>query len=164
MTKHFLWILLLFGCNSNTDRDTYLKTSSVSDTTLMNKEKIISETKEERNLFDNTEPFKIISFSNAINKNTTDKDTTKCNDWILSNSEIEKIIKNSEPIGGTTWDLSFSVLSCIKTVKIIQAKQLFVVEINAASFFSISNGDTTLLFGDYNKSDRNYFLEHPNDE
>jgi len=164
MIKHFIWTLLLFGCHSNSDTQSHLKTPSVSDTTAaLITEKKSSELKKVAKLFDNKQPFEIISFTNAINKHTTDTDITKCSRWTLAKSDIEKIIKNSEPIDGTTWDLSFSVFTCIKTVNVFQAGQQFAVEINAASFLSVSNGDTAILFGDYNKADRKYFLEQPND-
>ena len=164
MIKHFIWTLLLFGCHSNSDTQSHLKTSSVSDTTkALTTEKISSKLKKAAKLFDNKQPFEIISFTSAINKHTTDTDTTKCSRWTLAKSDIEKIIKNSESIDGTTWDLSFSVFTCIKTVNVAQAGQQFTVEINAASFLSVSNGDTTVLFGDYNKADKKYFLEQPNE-
>jgi hypothetical protein len=162
MIKRFIWILLLFGCHSNSDTESHLKTSSLADTvktlTLENKN---IELKKSAKLFDNHQPFEIISFTNSLNKHTTDTDSSKCNSWALTKPEIEKIIKNSESIDGTTWDLSFLVLTCTKSVSIVQSGQQFKLEINAASFFSISNGDTTVLFGDYKKSDRKYFIEAP---
>lgn len=165
MIKHFLWTLFLFGCHSTSDTQSHLGTSSISDTTTaLTTKKKISDLKRAAKLFDNKQPFEITSFKNAINKHTTDTDTTKCRSWTLAKSDIEKIIKNSEPIDGTTWDLSFSVFTCIKSVNVVQAGQQFEIEINAASFLSVSNGDTTVLFGDYKKADRNYFLEHPNTE
>lgn len=165
MIKHLLWILLLFGCHSSSDTESHLKISPISDTTeTQTTVKRRNELKKEAKLFDNKQAFEITSFANAINKHTTDTDTMKCSHWRLSKSDIEKVIKNSEPIDGTTWDLSFSVFSCIKTVNVVQAGQQFKVEINAASFLSVSNGDTTVLFGDYNKVDRKYFLEQPNDK
>lgn len=165
MIKHFLWTLLLFSCHSNSDTQSHLETSSITDTTTTSTTvKTISDLKRPVKLFDNKQSFEITSFTNAINKHTTDTDTTKCSSWLLTKSDIEKIIKNSEPIDGTTWDLSFSVFTCIKAVNVVQAGQQFVVEINAASFLSVHNGDTTVLFGDYQKSDRKYFLEHPNNE
>jgi len=165
MIKHFIWTLFLFGCHSNSDTQSHLKTSSVSDTTTApTTEKKSSELQKGAKLFDNKKPFEIISFASATNKHTTDTDTTKCSHWTLTKSDIEKIIKNSESIDGTTWDLSFSVFTCIKTVNVVQAGQEFAVEINAASFVSVSNGDTTVIFGDYNKADRKYFLEQPNNE
>lgn len=163
--KYFFWILLLFGCHSNSNTDRHLKISSLSDTakTLAPDNKS-SESKKLVNLFDNHQPFEIISFINTLNKHTTDTDTSKCSRWILTKQDIEKIIKNSEPIDGTTWDLSFLVLTCTKSVSVVQSGQQFKVEINAASFFWVNNGDTSVLFGDYKKSDRKYFIEGPDNK
>jgi hypothetical protein len=43
----------------------------------------------------------------------------------------------------------------------LQNGQQYNVEINAGAFFSVGNGDTTILFGDYKKADRKYFIEGP---
>jgi hypothetical protein len=50
------------------------------------------------------------------------------------------------------------------SVEIMQNGQQYKAEINAASFFSINNGDTTVLYGDYKKSHRKYFLEAPSNQ
>jgi hypothetical protein len=163
MIKHFFWTLLLFGCHSNSDTDNELKKSAVSDTaSTLTIEKKINDLKKKVKLFDNHQPFEILSFTNTLNTNTTD--TSKCGRWTLTKTDIEKVIKNSEPIDGTTWDLSFLVLTCTKSVSVIQSGQQFNVELNAGSFFSVNNGDTTVLFGDYKKSDKKYFIEAPDDK
>jgi hypothetical protein len=46
----------------------------------------------------------------------------------------------------------------------VQAGQDFEVELNAGSFFWVNNGDTTVLYGDFKKSDRKYFIEAPDIE
>ena len=165
MIKHFLWILLFFSCHSNSDTESHLKASSVSDTiSVLTAEKKSSDLNKAEKLFDNKQPFEIISFTNTISKHTTDTDTIKCSRWTLTKSEIEKIIKNSEPLDGTTWDLSFLVLTCTKTVSVVQGGQQFKVELNAGSFFWVNNGDTSVLFGDHKKSDRKFFIEGPDNK
>ena len=163
--KHFIWTLLLLSCHSSSDTGRHREISASSDTpktfTPDNKN---SKSKAALKLFDKQQPFEIISFANTLDRNTTDTDTSKCSGWTLTKSEIEKIIKNSEPIDGTTWDLSFLVLTCTKSVSIVQSGQQFKVEINAASFFWLNNGDTSVLFGDYKKSDRKYFIDGPDNE
>ena len=108
MIKHFFWTLFLFGCHSNSDTDKQLIKSAVSDTaSTLTTEKKINDLKKSVKLFDNHQPFEILSFTNTLNTNTTDTDTSKCSRWTLTKTDIEKVIKNSEPIDGTTWDLSF---------------------------------------------------------
>ncbi len=165
MIKYFFWTLLLFGCHSNSDTDSHLKISTLSDSaSTLTTENKLSELKKSTKLFDNHKPFEIVSFTNTLDKHTTDTDTVKCSHWTLTKPDIEKIIKNSEPIDGTTWDLSFLVLTCTKSVSVVQSGQQFKVEINAASFFWVNNGDTSVLFGDYKKSDKKYFIEAPDDK
>ena len=160
-----LWTILLFSCNANSDKDNHSKILAISDTanylTLEKKDSVI---KKSAKLFDNHLPFQILSLTDMLNKNTTDTDTSKCNSWTLTRENVLQIIKNSESIDGTTWDLSFLVLTCTKSVIILQSGQHYDAEINAASFFSINNGDTTVLYGNYEKSDRKYFLGAPNTE
>ncbi len=165
MIKHFFWTLLLFGCHSTADTDSRVKMSSLSDTasTFTTEEKG-EKFKKAVKRFDNHQPFEIISLTSSLNKRTTDTATSKCSRWTLTKSDIENIIKNSEPIDGTTWDLSFLVLACTKSVTVVQNEQQFCLEINAASFFSVKYGDTTVIFGDYKKSDRKYFIEASNDK
>ena len=161
MIKLLIISLLLVGCHENPQT----KISHLVDSaTLSKKDTMLKAFNKSLKLFDNEEPFQIQSITNIINKHTTDLDTLKCNNWTLNEKEIENIIKNSEPIDGTTWDLSFLVLSCTKSVNVVQNGQHFTVALNAVSFFSVSNGDTTVLFGDFKKSDKKYFLEGPNVE
>lgn len=162
MMKPFLWTLLFFSCHSNSGTESHLKASLISDTTSpLTAEKKSSKSNKSAKQFDNKQPFEIISFTNSIDRHTTDTDTTKCSGWTLDKSDIQKVIKNSEPLDGTTWDLSFLVLTCTKTISIVQTGQEFKVELNAGSFFWVNNGDTSVLFGDYKKSDRKYFIEGP---
>jgi hypothetical protein len=178
MTKLLLGVLLLLGCRSGSDTqnnkgdttaEVATKASAVlnSDTALKETPPIVTAgntLKHTAPLFDNHQPYEIISVVNSVDRNTTDTDTSKCGSWTLSKEGISHIIDNSKPIDGTTWDLSFLVLTCTKSIKVSQSKHQFDIKINAGSFFSVSNGDTTVLYGDFKKSDRKYFIEGPSDE
>jgi hypothetical protein len=162
MARYLFWTLLLFSCHSNSDADSHGRIHSQSDTVRTSTpETKINESRISVKQFDNRRPFEIVSVTSTLNKHTTDTDTSKCSRWTLTKPDIEKIIKNSVPIDGTTWDLSFLVLACTKSISVVQSGQQFNVELNAASFFSVNNGDTTVLFGDYKKSDRKYFIYGP---
>jgi hypothetical protein len=162
---NIIWILLFLGCHSNSETKNHLPENSITDTVSAPAlDKKDSETKPATKLFNNKAPFEIISFRNIIKKQSTDQDTTKCNRWTLGKPEIERIIRNSEPLDGTTGDLAFLHLPCTKAIHLVQAGQDFEVELNAGSFFWVNNGDTTVLYGDFRKSDRKYFIEGPNIE
>lgn len=114
--------------------------------------------------FDNQRPFEIINFTNSINRNITHEDTSRCNSWVLNKFQIAAIIRNCEPIEGTTWDLSFAVFSCSKSVTVLQENKQYNIELNAGSYFTVSDGDSSAIFGDYKKEDRKYFWAAPNEE
>lgn len=162
---NIIWILLFLGCHSNSETKNHLPENSNSDTVpALTQVSKGSEIKGNGKLFNNKAPFEIISFRNIIKKQSTDQDTTKCNRWTLGKPEIERIIQNSEPLDGTAWDLAFLHLPCTKAIHLVQAGQDFEVELNAGSFFWVNNGDTTVLYGDFKKSDRKYFIEGPDIE
>lgn len=108
LKKQVLWTLILCSCYSNSGKDNHTKinvsTASSKTSTLSDRDKSFEKS---INLFNNKVPFKILTLTNSLNKSTTDTDTSKCSSWTLTKENIKKIIKNSEPIDGTTWDLSF---------------------------------------------------------
>lgn len=158
MLAILLWISLLSGCGTPVTSGSSINAAAPGAIISRNKLQ-----KEKAPLFDNRQPFEIISAKKTFNKYTTDTAVSRCSGWNVSNSAIEKIIKNAEPIDGTTWDFSFLVLACTQSVTIVQKGQPFNIELNAGSFFTVNNGDSTVLYGDYKKSDRKYFLEAPDD-
>ena len=111
-----------------------------------------SVSKKSLKLFDNHQSLEILWLNESLNKNTTDTETSKYITWKLCKENILTIIRNSKMIGGTTGDFYFWVLSCTKSLEISQNCQYFFAEINAASFFSITNGDTTIL-GNFKNDD-----------
>ena len=153
----FFEVILLLSCHQTPNTiNSGIDTSSAKDR-INGMHTILTSAK----IFDNQQPFEIISVTSSINHNTTDPDTSKCSNWKIGLSDVDKIIKNSTPIDGTTWDLNFLVLASTKSVHIVQNGQDFNIELNAGSFFWVKSGDTSVLFGDYKKSDRKYFIESP---
>jgi len=115
-------------------------------------------------MFFNNQPFEIISLKKGVTLVFTGPDdTSACKDWSIPKKDLYSIIKNSESIEGTTWDLGFAFTTCIIDGQIKQAGQLFNYSINAGSWFSIECRDTSLLFGNYKKTDRKYFLKSPSE-
>ena len=165
MMKFILFTCILCGCHAQQVKKTEPgNTSSPGAVATVKPGVADSVSKKRATLFNNQQPFKIVSITNDLNKHTTDTGEYKCNNWKLSKGQVEAIVRHSETIDGTTWDLSFLALTCIKSVTIEQKNQIFKIEINAGAYFSVNNGDTTILFGDYNKADRKYFLEGPGEE
>lgn len=69
--------------------------------------------------------------------------------------------KNSQPIDGTQWDLSFDFLSCAVVGTIIQDKIQYPFTVNTGSYALINSGDRTIIYANYGKKDKRYFLSSP---
>jgi len=112
-----------------------------------------------KDFFNNQLPFEIVSITKGY-ASSTDPDSSKCRGWWkLSNAAIKRIIRNSKRIDGVLWDLGFSVLVCEKSVGIVQSGKSYNITINAGSYLRIRNADNSVIFADFKKSDRKYFLE-----
>jgi hypothetical protein len=153
--------ILAFNCGSDTTQP-----KQTSDTvtkhldTLPKVEQVASKKDSLGNMFYNKQPFEIISLKKGVTlQYTGPDDTSACNKWAISKKELYSIIRNSSPITGTTWDLAFAFSTCIIEGQIRQQEQLFNYSLNAGSWFHIECRDTALLFGNYEKQDRKYFLD-----
>ena len=111
--------------------------------------------------FNNNKPFTILNSKRGITNQSSALDTVSCKGWIISHKNLSNIIHNSKRISGTEWDLTFAVLPCIITGKLKQNKQIFKFEINAGSWIYIISKKTTIILGDYKKSDEKFFLIQP---
>lgn len=115
-------------------------------------------------MFYNDKPFEILSLRKEVTlRYTGPDDTSKCKDWNLSKNEITSIIKNSEPIDGTYWDLAFAFTTCEINGELKQRGQVFNYSLNGGSWFHITCRDTSMIFGDLKQSHRKYFLKAPQD-
>jgi hypothetical protein len=172
MNIHFIDIIILlalaissFCCSSNTrpqlqtqNRVQQQDTNKISNTqNLLLKDSV-------RVLFDNTQSFEILSLKRGITTQSSADDTNMCKGWTISKNQLYKIILNSKPLSGTVWDLMFEVLPCITSGQLSQFGRQFEFELNAGSWIYINCQDTTLLFGDFKKQDRRYFVSAPDVE
>ena len=82
-------------------------------------------------------------------------------DWTLTERQIEQIIKESEAIAGTDWDLLFEHLPCQVTGTLMQKEQQFNFKINSGCWLWIACGDSTLMFGSFKKETMPLFLSVP---
>lgn len=160
MHKYFLFILILVSCSNNESAIQNSEGTTDHDS-LEIKPTINKVTSKPVKLFDNQKPFKVLLAGNRIDRNTTDKDTVKCKNWTLTSNQVSTIIKNSQKIDGTTWDLSFDFLSCAVYGTITQDSVEYPFTVNAGSYALINSGDTTIIYGDYKEKDKKYFLSSP---
>jgi hypothetical protein len=157
-----LILIILFSCDENSTTEVPIRDSAAKVKMKPGSDSVSSTPK--RNhlgvMFHHFEPFEIVSFHRGVTlEYTGPDDTSECKKWKIKKEDLPVIFKNSEPITGTTWDLAFAFTTCVVDGQVKQRGQLFDYSINAASWFSITCRDTGLLFGDYNKRDRKFFLD-----
>jgi hypothetical protein len=160
MFKYLFLTIILTSCSNNDSKTTQSgkiffndspRLISASDTSVL----------KTRRLFDNQKPFQVILGGNRIEHTTSDKDTVKCESWTLTTKQVIEIIKNSQTIDGTQWDLAFGFLACSVYGTIVQDSIEYPFTVNAGSHALVNNGDTTIIYGDYAKKDKRYFLSSP---
>ncbi len=163
MIKYLLIIVILVSCSNNNSANTETVINESSDNSVV---KILDTAVVSKRvkLFDNQKPFTVTLLGNRIERNSTDKDTIKCNHWSLTQKDVLNIIKNSKPIDGTLWDLEFDVLSCSVYGTIIQNNIEYPFTTNSAAYSLVNSGDTTIIYGDYKKQDKKLFLSFPGNE
>ena len=126
--KYLPLLLLFFSCQTNSNNQQTTNPVAAPDTVAKIKPVISGSTpKKSIPLFNNKQPFEIISIVDTLNMRTTDTNATKCGSWKLTEKEIQKIIHHAEPIDGTTWDLAFLVLKCSKLVSVKQHEQNYTI-------------------------------------
>ena len=108
--------------------------------------------------FNPTLSFELTDLAKSNKYPSSDSDTTSCADWVLEKAEIELIISQSEPITGPEWHHEFGHWPCQYTGEIKQNGKTYQLGLNAGAWFTLSNGDTTLWFGNYIKEHEAWFL------
>lgn len=103
----------------------------------------------------------IISKLTSNNYSSSSMDTTICEDWSLSDTQIKTIIKGSQSITGPEWHHQFDHLPCSISGKIIQNEQEYEYSINGGAWFMIHVKDTSFIFGSFNTENNKYFLSEP---
>ncbi|WP_126246351.1 hypothetical protein [Chitinophaga rhizosphaerae] len=106
-----------------------------------------------------TSVIKVISITWAL-KDATPNDSMvyKCKNWSLTNESIETILKNGDPIDMHDFSYLYYVLPCEVKGSVEIDRKLFSYSINAGSFFTISNDDTTNFYGCNAPACKKFFL------
>ncbi len=111
--------------------------------------------------FDKDMPFMLISWKKGITNQSSSTDTLTCTNWRIPKRFIPQIIRHSNYLSGTEWDLTFDVLPCIISGELKQKDKIFKFEINAGSWMYIKSADTTIILGNYQKANQKFFLSKP---
>ena len=119
------------------------------------------EARKERNdsiMFIRDLPFDILTVNKSNDYPSSETDTSYCTDWILTKQEIEKIIKECEPISGYEWGQLFEHWPCLYTGNIEQNELYYDYELNAGGWMVIFEADTNYWLGNFKKENEKCFL------
>jgi hypothetical protein len=108
-------------------------------------------------------PFEILSTKRTSNYPSSSTDTTICNGWTLTTSEIHAIINASEMISGPEWHHHFDHLPCSISGQLKQHGTTFDFQINGGSWLTITSGDSTERFGYLKADSEGLFISVPLD-
>lgn len=82
----------------------------------------------------------------------------KCKNWSLTHESIETILKNGTSIDMHDFSYLYYVLPCEVKGSVEIDHELYSYNINAGSFFTISNADTTNFYGCNAPACKKFFL------
>ncbi|MDW3211353.1 MAG: hypothetical protein R8N23_15865 [Reichenbachiella sp.] len=105
--------------------------------------------------FEPNDEFQIVRFEHSNEYELTD---SACNEWKLSESDIEQILKLLIPINGSQWHYEFGQYPCYVNGILNQNENNFKFSINSGSWLTISS-DTTIFYGDIDGKLTNLFLD-----
>ena len=105
-----------------------------------------------------TEPFEILEITKSADYPSSDSDTTKCIPWVLTKTDIQKIIRDADTINGPEWHYLFSHLRCVISGTLIQNGVIYDYWMNGGAWFSVSGGGVQTNYGSFKKEHEHLFL------
>lgn len=120
---------------------------------------IITACNNEDAFFDPKETFEIINIEKSNDGKPLLDNIDICSKWDLTEDEMEMVLKDSEVINKSEWHYQFSFFKCQYTGQIKQADKMYDFSVNAGSWFSVSNKDSTTLYGSFNKKHETLFID-----
>ncbi|MEQ8476141.1 hypothetical protein [Fulvivirga sp.] len=149
-----VFLFSIFACNSTKPNEN--STDISKDSIAIS---VINQEKESVQIFDTLSSFRIISSRQISNYPSSDPDTAKCSNWILSKESIKQIIQSSRLINGHEWHYIFSHLPCAAKGQLKQNELTYDFSINSGSWMTIGNSDTTIMLGYFDSELAGLFLD-----
>ena len=84
-----------------------------------------------------------------------------CSHWSLTPLQFTKVIHESEVVNPQIWHYQFDFLPCAMKATIEQNNQVFYIELNAGSWFTVSVNDSSIYYGSYKTVNEGLFLSAP---
>ena len=161
MENLFILTILVFALISCGDESSTIKQKFIDETPRKESKRLDQSLNSELISFSINGEVEIISKLTSNNYSSSSMDTTICEDWSLSDTQIKTIIKGSQSITGPEWHHQFDHLPCSISGKIIQNEQEYEYSINGGAWFMIHVKDTSFIFGSFNTENNKYFLSEP---
>ncbi len=98
--------------------------------------------------FMRSEPFGLRLITSNRQYPSSAKDTTICNNWLLSLPQISELISQLTPLSGEDWHHLFEHLPCQVVGELDQDGVSYSFSINGGSWSTVTSKDTTIYFGD----------------
>ena len=113
---------------------------------------------DERQVFHNNRAFEVVSLNKSSEYPSSQIDASICEGWVLSQENIQLIIREARLISTSEWHILFDHLPCVMNGTLEQSGSKFEFSVNAGSWLKVSSSDTTLLFANFKKEYEKYFL------
>jgi hypothetical protein len=162
MTKHWTYIAAIYlisigllSCEPGTTENHSTSTTPAVDSLA---------TSNQTSFFDPAIPFEIQSAKRGIDKSASEKDTTICTEWKLTEADVPKILKSGQPISGEDHHHFYYVLPCMMSGTIEQGGKTYNFEMNAGAWFTVSNKDSSSYYGNFNAEIEAYFMMGKDDQ
>lgn len=109
--------------------------------------------------FEPSQPFEVSDIIKTDDFPSSLEDVEICEEWKLTENEIETIITESRPINGHEWHYLFGHYTCNIDAKLIQNGNEFEASINGGAWLFIRTKDTTQMFGSFEEKNNKLFLD-----
>lgn len=163
--------IIIYGCNANdvnksvaTDskykklQDTLDRSFSFKGKSSSNIDSLVKIIKSGR------DSILILSCSKKSNFDSIENEFySKCKNWELNALTVKEILKRVVPITSHELHYLYYVLPCEMKGKLKINEEVFDYTLNAGSFVTLSNSDTTLIFGIKGKATEKFFLVNGGD-
>ncbi len=106
--------------------------------------------------FDTNQSFELIALKTE--HDTTSSDYFICEGWSIESVNLSLILKTVKSISGEEQHHLFDHLPCNLVGQLKQNEKVYDISINGGAWLTISNPDTTMIFGNFDKSNNAYFL------
>lgn len=110
--------------------------------------------------FDPEEPFEIINIEKHDDTDSSYNYTDICAKWSLTSDEAKAVLEDSRVINNSELHYQFSFFKCQYIGQLNQANKTYKFSVNAGSWFTISNTDSTVRYGYFEDKYNSLFIDN----